>query len=150
VLEPLRFAERELALFAVNDNPDAVAASGGLHWSLLAYHRANQRLLHFDSGGGANAAAARRLAAALKPFLAPGTSFGAARCAHQGNSHACGDYVVAFAERLAAAIARAAPGGEGGVGLEAAARGVTDADAAATRRRALALALELQEEQRSS
>jgi hypothetical protein len=57
-------------LAAVSDNPDAGAACGGSHWSLLAFHAPTNAFVHIDSSPGAgNAGPARALAGALSPLV---------------------------------------------------------------------------------
>ncbi|PNW89020.1 hypothetical protein CHLRE_01g055050v5 [Chlamydomonas reinhardtii] len=72
ILGPLKPHSRGLVLLPVNDNPDVDRAAGGSHWSLLVFHRPSNTLRHYDSSGGSgNAAAAKRLAAAVGPALQP-------------------------------------------------------------------------------
>jgi sentrin-specific protease 8 len=72
--EALRLAGKALILFAVNDNPFADVADGGMHWTLLAYTRGDHTFRHLDSGhsGGSsssNDVAACGIAAKLAPVL---------------------------------------------------------------------------------
>lgn len=85
VLEPLGFAACRLALLAVNDNPDASAAEGGSHWSLLAYSPADNTFLHYDSCRGANAGAARQVYEAARASCPPGARLAEQRSPQQAN-----------------------------------------------------------------
>nr|CAD1817582.1 unnamed protein product [Ananas comosus var. bracteatus] len=99
-VEPLRLRDRDLALFAVNDNPDVALAEGGSHWSLLVYHAAAREFVHHDSGRGLNRGPAARLYGALKGFVGEGDD--EARLVEgptpqQGNGYDCGLFVLAIA-----------------------------------------------------
>ncbi|XP_020101760.1 NEDD8-specific protease 1 [Ananas comosus] len=99
-VEPLRLRDRDLALFAVNDNPDVALAEGGSHWSLLVYHAAAREFVHHDSGRGLNRGPAARLYGALKGFVGEGDD--EARLVEgptpqQGNGYDCGFFVLAIA-----------------------------------------------------
>lgn len=100
ILDPLNFTQKRLVLFAVNNNPDVTAASGGSHWSLLAYTPADKTLHHYDSCEPMNRSAASQLSSALKPMLAQGTQLIEERCPQQENDFDCGMYVVAIAGSL--------------------------------------------------
>ena len=106
LLQPLDFANQQLVLFAVNNNPDAAAAGGGSHWSLLAYSAWDGCARHYDSAGGMNSSAARSLWAAVKP---PAGVFSECACPQQQNSWDCGMFVLAEAHVLCRRFAEAGP-----------------------------------------
>lgn len=97
VLDPLGFATCEMALFAVNDNPDVAAAGGGSHWSLLAYTAADRTFRHYDSLSGSNQGAARRVYDVART---PGSRLVEARAPQQANGYDCGVHVLALARLL--------------------------------------------------
>ena len=97
MLEPLRFPAAQLALFAVNDNPDVEAAGGGSHWSLLAYSAADATFRHYDSCARSNRGAARRVFEAACP---PGSQLVEQPTPQQRNGYDCGVYVLALARLL--------------------------------------------------
>ena len=70
VMAPLQLDAKTLVLLPVSNNPDPDRAQGGSHWSLLAY--TPSRFLHLDSSRGMNQHAAKQLARAAAPYLAPG------------------------------------------------------------------------------
>jgi sentrin-specific protease 8 len=114
LLAPLGLAAKALVLLPVSDNPDADVACGGSHWSLLAFHAASNKFLHFDSSpGGSNGAPARELAGALSHLVRRRRSGGGGAegqpafeaCPHaprQANGHDCGVYVLAVTRQLCA------------------------------------------------
>ncbi|WIA38264.1 hypothetical protein OEZ86_001604 [Tetradesmus obliquus] len=79
IFEALQLHEKELVLFAVNDNPDVEWAAGGAHWSCLAYHRASNSFHHYDSSAPHNRKVARSLAGAAMPLEGVAASAAAAR-----------------------------------------------------------------------
>ncbi|KAI8464983.1 MAG: hypothetical protein J3K34DRAFT_489198 [Monoraphidium minutum] len=152
LLAPLQLHTKDLVLLPVSDNPDAAAAGGGSHWSLLAFDRSSNAFHHIDSASGSrNRAAARLLAGAASPLVqgraapgAPPPAFleppGAPR---QDNGHDCGVFVMAAARQLLER--RAAAGGGGGVAGQLPLLGelVTPSSVAALRREARQLIDEL-------
>lgn len=111
VLDPLGFSSKSLALFAVNNNPDASVVGGGSHWSLCVYTRADNTLRHFDSFGNTNEAASRALYAALEPALPPGSRLLQAPCPCQQNGYDCGMAVLELARIMCERFAAAQEGG---------------------------------------
>ena len=85
ILEPLDIPSKGLVLFAVNNNPDVTNASGGSHWSLLAYTPHSKALRHYDSCRGMNRNTSLGLYKALKPLLIPETELVEERCPQQEN-----------------------------------------------------------------
>ena len=100
ILEPLDIPSKGLVLFAVNNNPDVTNASGGSHWSLLAYTPHSKALRHYDSCRGMNRNTSLGLYKALKPLLIPETELVEERCPQQENDFDCGMYVLAIADIL--------------------------------------------------
>lgn len=138
-----------LAFFPVSDKVE-VGVPGGTHWSMLVFDAGARRFFHLDSAGNSNAAAARRLAARLWPFMCPGAGallLDAPRVPQQPNSHDCGVYAVMFAGELAAALRD----GAGGPGSDAAAARLREraSDAAAMRRQILAWVAEVRARRRA-
>ncbi|KAL4458549.1 hypothetical protein ABPG75_013414 [Micractinium tetrahymenae] len=138
VLEPHGFPARtQLALFAVNNNPDATAAGGGSHWSLLAWSAADGAFRHYDSMAGSNVGAARRVADAAAAAL-PGRARARVleqRGPQQQNAFDCGVYVLALARLLAARHAADGPS----ISFEVAPDAVSPADVTAVRQEVYAL-----------
>lgn len=138
VLEPHGFPGRtQLALFAVNNNPDAAVAGGGSHWSLLAWSAGDGIFRHYDSMAGSNAAAAQRVAHAAAAAL-PGRA--RARVVEQygpqqQNAYDCGVYVLALARLLCARYAADGPG----ISFEVAEDAVSPADITVLRQEVYAL-----------
>lgn len=97
MLAPLQFEQAELALLAVNDNPDAEQAEGGSHWSLLAYCAADNTFRHYTSLRGLNREAASRVFAAA---ARPGSTLVEQATPQQANGYDCGLYVLALAHTL--------------------------------------------------
>jgi len=88
-------------LWPVNDSSDIETASSGSHWSLLVYSRPDNKFLHFDSWGGANEFAARKLYQKLSPFIASTASFHAVEdCSSQANGRDCGLHVLRNAQLI--------------------------------------------------
>ncbi|KAK9914989.1 hypothetical protein WJX75_003382 [Coccomyxa subellipsoidea] len=69
VLAPMKLKERELIVFACNDNPDPSVSSGGSHWSLLTFTKHNSTFRHYNSAAGMNEEAARALAKIAQKLL---------------------------------------------------------------------------------
>ncbi|KAF6263039.1 hypothetical protein COO60DRAFT_533362 [Scenedesmus sp. NREL 46B-D3] len=120
IFDALKLDEKQLVLFAVNDNPDVEWAAGGAHWSCLAYHRATNTFRHYDSSAPHNSRVARRLADAAAPLVqSRGDSSSNSSSAmfpllvevaatpQQKNSNDCGVYVLAVARELCSSLAHA-------------------------------------------
>eukprot|EP00123_Amoebidium_parasiticum_P020564 comp5245_c0_seq1/m.1285 comp5245_c0_seq1/g.1285 ORF comp5245_c0_seq1/g.1285 comp5245_c0_seq1/m.1285 type:complete len:212 (-) comp5245_c0_seq1:404-1039(-) len=128
VVESLDFGSRQLIFVAVNNNENAGAA-GGSHWSLLVYVRAKNRLLLFDSMGGYNDRAAKRMAkqlAALVGASSPPT-VEARPSPQQHNGYDCGMYVLVMTTCLASSYVE-------GKSLEGACDDISPGDVTAKRR----------------
>ncbi|KAJ7557525.1 hypothetical protein O6H91_05G130400 [Diphasiastrum complanatum] len=102
-IAPLKLRDRQLVLFAVNNNEDVEEAGGGSHWSLLAYDRRQNVFNHYDSMKGMNWRHADDFISIVKPFL--GSKASAARLVEpsspqQENGYDCGVYVMAIAQVL--------------------------------------------------
>uniref|UniRef100_A0A383VRG5 Ubiquitin-like protease family profile domain-containing protein n=1 Tax=Tetradesmus obliquus TaxID=3088 RepID=A0A383VRG5_TETOB len=119
IFEALQLHEKELVLFAVNDNPDVEWAAGGVHWSCLAYHRASNSFHHYDSSAPHNRKVARSLAGAATPLVRSRSGSSGSNDAlfpsfvevaampQQQNSNDCGMYVLAVARALCDSLANA-------------------------------------------
>uniref|UniRef100_A0A8C4QP59 SUMO peptidase family member, NEDD8 specific n=1 Tax=Eptatretus burgeri TaxID=7764 RepID=A0A8C4QP59_EPTBU len=96
-LEPLELPRKKAIFLAVNDH-DELQTSGGSHWSLLLYNRAENTFHHFDSLGKNNLSQARRLAHQLERFLGLGSKTPALiheeSAPSQSNAYDCGVYVI--------------------------------------------------------
>eukprot|EP00246_Nothoceros_aenigmaticus_P005032 TRINITY_DN16843_c0_g1_i1.p1 TRINITY_DN16843_c0_g1~~TRINITY_DN16843_c0_g1_i1.p1 ORF type:complete len:229 (-),score=25.11 TRINITY_DN16843_c0_g1_i1:122-808(-) len=106
-IEPMHLPERELLLFALNNNEDVEAAEGGTHWSLLVYSRQRNIFEHFDSMSGTNWRQARALFNVIKPVMGPESSsakLSEPSTPQQENSYDCGVYVMAIAEVISNAF----------------------------------------------
>lgn len=124
VTAPLRLAERDLVLFAVNDNQQPAVANGGSHWTLLS--KRGTAFTHFDSlGRSANAEAALRIA---RTVGGPKACVARAATPRQANGSDCGLHVCLAARLLCEAQRRA-----GAAPTEAELAGLTPAAAAALR-----------------
>lgn len=99
VLEQSGANGASILLLAVNNNPDAMRAQGGSHWSLLLLW--DKAFFHLDSHRGTNLPAARRLARAISPSpSSPATAppvKEVPECPQQQNAHDCGAFVLSFA-----------------------------------------------------
>ena len=128
------------ALFApVSDAVDIGRPEQGSHWTLLAWRR-GLGFSHFDSGGGAVAPAAVRLAAVLAPMLSESVeTVTACRCPAQRNGVDCGVHVAWAMETLALQAS-----GSGSTGWEDALPALTSTTVSTTmaayRKRMLAVA----------
>eukprot|EP00775_Hariotina_reticulata_P003578 gene3578-3844_t len=118
--------DKQLVVFAVNDNPDVQEPAGGSHWSCLAYHRPSNSFRHYDSCKPHNRHVARALAGAASPLVRTRHQeqvdrSGGAPDSHeikfppfvevqatpqQQNGHDCGVYVLAVAQALCEAISQ--------------------------------------------
>lgn len=108
MVEPLRLLERQVVMFAVNDNEDVGMVSGGSHWSLLVYIRELNKFEHYDSMGGSNAKHAKQLASVMRHFLGPDAQtaeYEEPWAPQQENGYDCGLYVMALAEVFCQAYA---------------------------------------------
>lgn len=107
-IDSLRLPEREVVIFAINDNDDVDAAGGGHHWSLLVYYRKLNRFEHYDSMGGMNVEKAKEFVSTIKKFVGSdgaSATFEEAWTPHQENGYDCGVYVMAIAQVLCQAYA---------------------------------------------
>eukprot|EP00250_Pteridium_aquilinum_P002178 c12377_g1_i2 orf=134-799(-) len=107
-VEPLRLLERQVVMFAINNNEDVTMVGGGYHWSLLVYIRELNKFEHYDSMSGMNVRHAKKLASTIKSFLGPeaaSAEFEEAWTPHQENAYDCGVYVMAVAQVLCQAYA---------------------------------------------
>ncbi|KAJ4867412.1 NEDD8-specific protease 1 [Raphanus sativus] len=98
-IEPLRLLESDLLIFPVNDNTNVELAEGGLHWSLLVYHREANSFFHHDSLMGLNKWSAKQLFEAVSPFVSDGDAM-YRECSdtpQQKNGYDCGVYLLAIA-----------------------------------------------------
>ena len=100
VLGPLKFEQKEITLFAMNDNEDVECPNGGSHWSLAAYHRRTNTIHHYDSMSGKNSLVSGKLAAALKCYAPNIPKIIHEDCPQQQNGYDCGVYILAVAEML--------------------------------------------------
>ncbi|KAG1668618.1 hypothetical protein FOA52_001487 [Chlamydomonas sp. UWO 241] len=98
--------EKELVLFAVNDNT-SVEKAGGSHWSLLLYCRSTSTFRHYDSLSTRGSRAA-----ATKLYRSVGPTLGAGRecplvhvegMPQQENGYDCGVYVLMVTDALCTA-----------------------------------------------
>jgi len=101
--EPLHLDTKQFVFFPVNDS-ESPDTPGGSHWSLLAYHRAKNVYLHFDSSeGNTNNKPATKLLRNVAPFIVKNESFPTlteGECDKQQNGYDCGVYVLCNVERL--------------------------------------------------
>lgn len=98
-LNPLNAKNKNILLFAVNDNNGERA--GGLHWSLLVYSRNENVFLSFDSLNNFNAAATFQLIDVLKVALqCPYADVIKAETLRQPNSFDCGIFLLANAQNV--------------------------------------------------
>ncbi|KAJ4870577.1 NEDD8-specific protease 1 [Raphanus sativus] len=98
-IKPLRLLESDLLIFPVNDNTNVELAEGGLHWSLLVYHREANSFFHHDSLMGLNKWSAKQLFEAVSPFVSDGDAM-YRECSdtpQQKNRYDCGVYLLAIA-----------------------------------------------------
>jgi hypothetical protein len=61
--------DKQLVLFAVNNNPFVELPCGGTHWSLLAYSAHDGTFRHYDSASGSNRHSAQELSKAVNAVL---------------------------------------------------------------------------------
>ncbi|CAK9865176.1 unnamed protein product [Sphagnum jensenii] len=102
-IAPLQLQDREMVMFALNNNEDVEMAEGGSHWTLLVYIRKENVLQHYDSMAGCNRRQAQELANKLKPFISSGSTppkLVEQTTPQQQNSYDCGVYVIAIAQLL--------------------------------------------------
>ncbi|BBN17309.1 sentrin-specific protease 8 [Marchantia polymorpha subsp. ruderalis] len=102
-IQPMSLHEREMVIFAVNNNEDVETAEGGTHWTLLMYNRQRNTFEHFDSMAGTNWKQARDLVHIIKPFMGPvaaSAKFIEQATPQQENNYDCGVYVMAIAQVL--------------------------------------------------
>jgi sentrin-specific protease 8 len=147
IFQALALHEKQLVVFAVNDNADVQQAAGGSHWSCLAFHRPSNTFRHYDSSRKHNSDTARELAGAATPLVrsrpSAQTSSGdsppeaqhptyvhVAGMPQQQNSYDCGLYMCAVAAALCA-LAQAQQHAEGGGGTGSSSGAGTAAAAAA-------------------
>ncbi len=100
-IEPLNLDKKELILMAVNDHTN-VETAGGSHWSLVVYHRPQNRFMHFDSAGRSNVNEAVKAGKQVEPFIKPPSQVTMMEVSapQQNNSCDCGMYVIAVAEQI--------------------------------------------------
>eukprot|EP00249_Psilotum_nudum_P013264 c24247_g1_i2 orf=110-787(+) len=106
-VQPLCLPEREIVMFAINNNENMDIAGGGSHWSLLVYHRRNNVYEHFDSMSGINWRHANALVSVIKSFMgctAASAVITEAFTPQQENGYDCGVYVMAIAESICKAF----------------------------------------------
>eukprot|EP00955_Chlamydomonas_euryale_P111693 366083-Chlamydomonas_euryale.AAC.19 len=110
VLEPLAVRQKELVMFAVNDNTDVEAAGGGSHWTLLLYSRSASSFRHYDSQSNRSSrAAATKLYRAVHKALAAGRDcplVHVEEMPQQQNGYDCGVYVLMVTDSLCSSAAR--------------------------------------------
>ncbi|KAK9124358.1 hypothetical protein Sjap_013960 [Stephania japonica] len=105
-VEPLKFPERKVVLFSVNNNMDVTMAEGGTHWSLLVYERSANAFVHHDSIAGFNNRHAKRLYKAVVGFMGFSSSTSNLQfieyvdTPQQVNCYDCGLYVIAIAKLI--------------------------------------------------
>ncbi|KAL0735214.1 hypothetical protein Bca4012_011424 [Brassica carinata] len=100
-MKPLRLRDSVLVILPVNDNLDVELAGGGLHWSLLVYHKEANSFFHHDSFMGSNRWSARQLYQAVSPFVSDGDAAAYRECSdtpQQKNGYDCGVYLLATAQ----------------------------------------------------
>ncbi|XP_024359521.1 NEDD8-specific protease 1 [Physcomitrium patens] len=102
-VKPMSLAEREMVVFALNDNPDPSAAEGGCHWSLVVYSRPQNVFEHYDSLGGLNGAVAVRFVNKIKLHMGKRAAQAKSRereTPQQQNAYDCGVYVMKTSQLL--------------------------------------------------
>ncbi|KAG0565417.1 hypothetical protein KC19_8G188800 [Ceratodon purpureus] len=102
-LSPMALPERQMIIFALNDNPDPTMAEGGCHWSLVVYSRPQNTFEHYDSLGGLNAGVAQRFVNKIKSHLGKGASQAKLKdreTPQQNNAYDCGIYVMKISQLL--------------------------------------------------
>ncbi|CAM6099494.1 unnamed protein product [Calypogeia fissa] len=102
-IDPMKFEEREMVIFALNNNEDVETAEGGTHWTVLMFNRQRNTFEHFDSMAGTNTKQARELMNIIKPHMgerATGAKFIEQATPQQENNYDCGVYVMAIAKVL--------------------------------------------------
>lgn len=93
-------------LWPVNDSSEVEKASSGSHWSLLVFSRPDNKFIHFDSWGGSNEYAARKLYQKLLPLISPDsdttslTFHSMEDCCAQDNGRDCGLHVLGNARHV--------------------------------------------------
>mmetsp|Transcript_18809 Transcript_18809/g.33583 ORF Transcript_18809/g.33583 Transcript_18809/m.33583 type:complete len:124 (-) Transcript_18809:294-665(-) len=92
-MESLQLSDKQLIVFAVNNNRDVDCAGGGSHWSTLVYFARSKSFVHFDSLSGGNSVSARRLFETISDFF-NGGSFKEGNMRQQENGHDCGLFVL--------------------------------------------------------
>ncbi|KAF6134799.1 hypothetical protein GIB67_002200 [Kingdonia uniflora] len=104
---PLKFPDKKVIIFAVNNNNDVNMAEGGTHWSLLAYERNSYVFVHHDSMAGSNRSAAKNLCSAVVGFMGLSDDSGKGaefmECStmpQQTNGYDCGLYVTSIAKAI--------------------------------------------------
>lgn len=92
VLGPLQCLTRSLIILAVSDNSSI--DSGGSHWSLCVFSKANNAFYHFDSLSGSNTSHFLKIVSILKKCLdCESAKTEHVSCTQQNNSYMCGDFV---------------------------------------------------------
>ncbi|KAF5184616.1 Sentrin-specific protease [Thalictrum thalictroides] len=103
-VEPLKFPDKKMVIFTVNDNEDVSMAEGGCHWSLLAYERKKNVFVHHDSLAGSNRWHAKRLYKVVVRFMGISATevdapfIDCTTSPQQINGYDCGLYVTAIAK----------------------------------------------------
>lgn len=99
LLEPLRPDQKRLILFPVNDNESS--ESGGTHWSLLVYSKAEDTFFSFDSMKDVNINSSMKLVQRLQKGLRrPIAELEKHDCLQQTNIYDCGIHVLCNAENV--------------------------------------------------
>ncbi|PIA38666.1 hypothetical protein AQUCO_02700117v1 [Aquilegia coerulea] len=103
-VEPLKFPDKKMVIFPVNNNDDVSMAEGGSHWSLLAYERKKNVFVHHDSLASSNRCHAKRLYKGVVKFMGISDSkvdapfIDCTTSPQQMNGYDCGLYVTAIAK----------------------------------------------------
>lgn len=105
IVEALKWQDKELILFPVNDNSSSTEA-GGSHWSLLVYRKMTDTFEHFDSSSGsANYKVAVQVARVVHPIFnqqnKKKTKVTNINCPQQQNGYDCGVFLIVFSECVA-------------------------------------------------
>ncbi|CAL8468357.1 g7897 [Coccomyxa elongata] len=118
MVAPLKLRERELVLFACNDNPDPSSAGGGSHWSLLTYTKQDSTFRHYNSAMGLNEEAATGLATNAWNLLGSGgkLKYRNVYIPRQINSYDCGLYMLGTADIIAESYSQGLQGADVVVG----------------------------------